>query len=212
MTTMRTTFRLFSVLISFFTLFEQSWGKSRLGDYYLGFGYSMADGDGEFQQTDGDILSIMGESPATNNSDWRVHLQYGNYDKVPPSMGDESSWKLGIDYLMYYDGHIDQNGMFRPYFGLGLGYLNDKAKLRLNDNGFNWNFLVGTEVLFTDDLSLYLGGSFYGLWGNFGDNDWEWDLGLTWWINDVHGISLDYQRPAEKSVNFIGLKYLYSWQ
>ncbi|MBC8349642.1 MAG: hypothetical protein H8E24_13645, partial [Verrucomicrobia bacterium] len=55
-------------------------------------------------------------------------------------------------------------------------------------------------------------GSFYGMWSDFGDNDWKWDVGFTWWINDIHGISIDYQRPAEKNMNFIGLKYLYSWQ
>ena len=185
--------------------------KSRLGEYYLGFGYSMADGDGGLQKASGDILSIMAESPASNTSDWRLGLEYGNYD-MGPGQGNETSWRLGIDYLMYYDGHVDQNGMFRPYFGIGLGYLSDKANIRLDDNGFNWNFLVGSEMLFTDDLSMYFGGSFYGLWSNFGDNDWEWDVGFTWWINEIHGISLDYRRPAEADMNFIGLKYLYSWQ
>ena len=186
--------------------------KSRLGEYYLGFGYSMADGDGVLKAASGDILSIMAESVANNTADWRLGLAYGNYDDIVTSTGDVTSWKLTLDYIMYYDGHVDQNGMFRPYCGLGVGYFNDKAAIRLDDNGFNWNFLVGTEMLFTDDLSMYFGGSFYGLWSNFGDNDWEWDVGFTWWINDVHGISLDYQRPAEADMNFIGLKYLYSWQ
>ena len=208
---MSKTVKSFSILCLMIASFGYLQGKSRLGDYYLGFGYSMADGDKAYQSYDGDILSIMAESPASNTSDWRLHLQYGNYDKGPGN-GDDSSWRLGMDYLMYYDGHVDQNGMFRPYFGVGLGYLNDGARIRLDDNGMNWNLLVGTEMLFTDDLSLYFGGSFYGLWSSFGENDWEWDLGLTWWINDVHGISLDYQRPAEKDMNFIGLKYLYSWQ
>ena len=97
-------------------------------------------------------------------------------------------------------------------FGIGLGYYNDDARIHLDGNGFNWSLLVGSEMLFTDNLSMYFGGSFYGMWSDFGDNDWKWDVGFTWWINDIHGISIDYQRPAEKNMNFIGLKYLYSWQ
>ena len=208
---MRLLFRFCSLLCLVFAALGSLSAKSRLGEYYLGFGYSMADGDGALQSASGDILSIMAESPASNTSDWRLGLEYGNYD-MGPGLGNDTSWRLGIDYLMYYDGHVDQNGMFRPYFGLGIGYLNDKVGIRLDDNGFNWNFLVGSEMLFTDDLSMYIGGSFYGLWGNFGDNDWEWDVGFTWWINEIHGISLDYRRPAEADMNFIGLKYLYSWQ
>ena len=38
------------------------------------------------------------------------------------------------------------------------------------------------------------------------------DLGLTWWINDIHGVSIEYNRGFDKRFNFIGLKYLYSWQ
>ena len=63
--------------------------KSRLGEYYLGFGYSMADGDKAMQQANGDVLSIMANSPATQSTDWRLALEYGNYD-LGPSLGDES--------------------------------------------------------------------------------------------------------------------------
>jgi hypothetical protein len=171
----------------------------------------MADGDKDWQSRSGDILSIMGNSPATNSADWRIALEYGNYD-FGPGQGNDTSWGLTLDYILHYDDYVFRNGIFRPYFGIGSGYFNDKAHIRLDDNGFNWNLMVGTEMIFTETLSMHVGGSFYGLWGNFGDNDWEWDTGITWWINDIHGISLDYQRPAEKDMNFIGLKYLYSWQ
>jgi len=171
----------------------------------------MADGDKTMQQASGDILSIMANSPATQSADWRLALEYGNYD-FGPSLGDDSSWGLTLDYIMHYDDYVFQNGMFRPYFGIGLGYFSDGAKIHLDDDGFNWSLMVGSEMLFTDDLSMYFGGSFYGMWSDFGDNDWKWDVGFTWWINDIHGISIDYQRPAEKDMNFIGLKYLYSWQ
>ena len=43
-------------------------------------------------------------------------------------------------------------------------------------------------------------------------NDFLFDLGLTWWINDVHGVALEYNHSFDQEVDFIGLKYLYSWQ
>lgn len=204
----------FRVLTGFLLLSALGGGlaaKSRIGEYYLGFGYSLVDGDQSLQSMQGDVLSIFGSSPQDTGADWRFHLNYGNYD-FGPGKGDDSAWDIGIDYLLYYDGHVEQNGIFRPYLGLGVDYMSNARGLLLDDNGFNWNFTLGTELLFTDELSMYVGGSFYGMWSDFGENDWAWDVGLTWWINDVHGLSLDYQRPAEKDVNFIGLKYLYSWQ
>ena len=50
------------------------------------------------------------------------------------------------------------------------------------------------------------------LLADFGENDFIFDLGLTWWINDIHGVSLEYNRAFDQEVDFIGLKYLYSWQ
>ena len=51
-----------------------------------------------------------------------------------------------------------------------------------------------------------------GLWSDFGENDFSLNTGLSYWINDVHGISLEYNRAFDKEVDFITLKYLYSWQ
>ncbi|MBC8350005.1 MAG: outer membrane beta-barrel protein [Verrucomicrobia bacterium] len=150
----------FSHFLCFLSLFwfTSVSAKSRLGEYYLGFGYSMADGDKQSSHDTGDILSIMANSPATQSADWRLALEYGNYDLVPD--GDKTSWGLTLDYIMHYDDYVFQNGMFRPYFGIGLGYFSDGAKIHLNDNGFNWSLMVGSEMLFTDDLSMYFGGSF----------------------------------------------------
>ena len=75
-----------------------------------------------------------------------------------------------------------------------------------------WIIGVGTEILFTDYLSMSLGANFIGLWSNLGENDFTFDVGLTWWVNDIHGVALEYNHAFDQEVNFIGLKYLYSWQ
>ncbi|MAL85996.1 MAG: hypothetical protein CMI23_06550 [Opitutae bacterium] len=182
--------------------------KSRLGEYYFGFGYAMADG-GKGVNLEGDFLNLSANSLASDSTDFNLNFSYGNVDY---NNSDESSWELGLDYIYHYDEYIFQNGMFRPFAGLGISYLSDSAKVRMNQDGFTWKFLGGTEILFTEYFSMSVGGSFKGLWSSFGENDFLFDLGLTWWINDIHGVSIEYNRGFDQEVNFIGLKYLYSWQ
>ena len=196
---------IFIILVTFVSI---SFSKSRLGEYYFGFGYAMADG-GKSDNIEGDFLSLSANSPASDSADFSLYFNYGNIDH---NNSDDSSWELGLDYIYHYDEYVFQNGMFRPFAGIGLSYLDDGPKARLNDDGFTWSFLAGTEILFTDYFSMSLGGKFKGLWSKFGENDFLFDLGLTWWINDVHGVALEYNHSFDQEVDFIGLKYLYSWQ
>ena len=190
-----------------------SFSKSRLGEYYFGFGYAMADG-GKDLNADGDFLNLSANSPASDSADFNLFLSYGNVDYKDTLGADQSgtSWELGLDFIYHYDEYVFQNGMFRPFAGVGLSFLSEDAKLRMGDDGFTWKFLAGTEILFTDYLSLSIGGNFKGLWSDFGVNDFLFDIGLSWWITDVHGVALEYNHAFDQEVDFIGLKYLYSWQ
>ena len=190
-----------------------SFSKSRLGEYYFGFGYAMADG-GKDLNADGDFLNLSANSPASDSADFNLFLSYGNVDYKDTLGADQSgtSWELGLDFIYHYDEYVFQNGMFRPFAGVGLSFLSEDAKLRMGDDGFTWKYLAGTEILFTDYLSLSIGGNFKGLWSDFGENDFLFDIGLSWWITDVHGVALEYNHAFDQEVDFIGLKYLYSWQ
>lgn len=201
------TFLASSILFSF-----TSFSKSRLGEYYFGFGYAMADG-GKGIDADGDFLNISANSPASDVADFNLYLSYGNVDYKQSSVDKSgTSWELGLDFTYHYDEYVFQNGMFRPFAGVGLSYLSEDAKVRMGDDGFTWKFLAGTEILFTDYLSMSIGGSFKGLWSDFGENDFLLDLGLSWWITDVHGVALEYNHAFDQEADYIGLKYLYSWQ
>ena len=60
-----------------------SFSKSRLGEYYFGFGYAMADG-GKDLNADGDFLNLSANSPASDSADFNLFLSYGNVDyKIP---------------------------------------------------------------------------------------------------------------------------------
>ena len=82
----------------------------------------------------------------------------------------------------------------------------------LADDGFSWNLQVGTELLFTEEISLAFGGKFFGLWSDFAETDFELGVDFVWWINDVHGVSLGYNHGLDGGIDVIGLKYLYSWR
>ncbi len=182
--------------------------KSRLGEYYLGFGYTMVDG-GKSGNLEGDLFELTANSIASDSTDFILSFSYGN---VENNTTDDSTFSIGLDYVYHYDDYVFQNGMFRPFVGLGLSYISDDMGVRLGDDGMTWSFLGGTEILFTDNFSFFLGGRFIGLWSDFGENDFYLNTAFTYWINDVHGIAIEYNRSFDQEVSFIGLKYFYSWQ
>ena len=49
------------------------------------------------------------------------------------------------------------------------------------------------------------------LW-DFGKTDAEWEASLLYWLEETHGIGLEYRHSNDADVNYIGLRYLYSWQ
>jgi len=183
--------------------------KARLGEYYLGFGYSMADGGNSADDLEGDFLNFRASNPFDSSSDLGIYLEYGNLERTG---SDASSWNLGVDYITHFEGPDLGSSNLRPYLGLGLGFLDEETPTRLGEDGFTWSVLLGTELKINKFFSLHLGGRFYGLWSEFGQNEFTTDLGCTWWFNPIHGASFQYQHAVESELNYFTLEYLYSWQ
>ena len=179
--------------------------KSRIGQYILGFGYSMADSGSD--EREGDFLRITAQAPNSSSTDLGVYLDYGT---MKNDGQDASSWNLGADYLFNFDGVGGRSARFTPVLGAGVGYLDDETPIRLGEDGFTWSLLVGSEIQFSNSLSLNLGGRFFGLWSEFGENEFTADASINWWFDAVHGVSFEYQRAFEAELNYFTLKYLYS--
>lgn len=181
--------------------------KSRIGQYVLGFGYSMAESGADDRE--GDFLRITAQAPNSSNSDLGVYLDYGTMEQ---NGSDASSWNLGADYLFNFNGVGGRSARFTPFLGAGVGYLDEETPIRLGEDGFTWSLLIGSEIQFSNYLSLSLGGRFFGLWSEFGENEFTADASINWWFNAVHGVSFEYQRAFEAELNYFTLKYLYSWR
>jgi len=181
--------------------------KSRIGQYVLGFGYSMAESGTDDRE--GDFLRITAQAPNSSNSDLGVYLDYGTMKRAGQ---DASSWNLGADYLFNFNGVGGRSARLTPFLGAGVGYLDDETPIRLGEDGFTWSLLVGSEIQFSKSLSLNLGGRFFGLWSEFGENEFTADASINWWFDAVHGVSFEYQRAFEAELNYFTLKYLYSWR
>ena len=181
--------------------------KSRIGQYVLGFGYSMAESGADDRE--GDFLRITAQAPNSSSTDLGVYLDYGT---MKNDGQDASSWNLGADYLLNFNGVGGRSARFTPFLGAGVGYLDDETPIRLGEDGFTWSLLVGSEIQFSNSLSLNLGGRFFGLWSEFGENEFTADASINWWFNAVHGVSFEYQRAFEAELNYFTLKYLYSWR
>ena len=181
--------------------------KSRIGQYILGFGYSMADSGSDDRE--GDFLRITAQAPNGSSTDLGVYLDYGTMDQ---NGSDGSSWNVGADYLFNFNGVGGRFARFTPFLGAGIGYLDDETPIRLGEDGFTWSLLFGSEIQFSNSLSLNLGGRFFGLWSEFGENEFTADASINWWFDAVHGVSFEYQRAFEAELNYFTLKYLYSWR
>ena len=181
--------------------------KSRIGQYILGFGYSMADSGSD--EREGDFLRITAQAPNSSSTDLGVYLDYGT---MKNDGQDASYWNLGVDYLLNFDGVGGRSARFTPFLGAGVGYLDDETPIRLGEDGFTWSLLVGSEIQFSNSLSLNLGGRFFGLWSEFGENEFTADASINWWFDAVHGVAFEYQRAFEAELNYFTLKYLYSWR
>jgi len=181
--------------------------KSRIGQYILGFGYSMAESGSD--EREGDFLRITAQAPNSSSTDLGVYLDYGT---MKNDGQDASSWNLGADYLFNFDGVGGRSARFTPFLGAGVGYLDEETPIRLGEDGFTWSLLIGSEIQFSNYLSLNLGGRFFGLWSEFGENEFTADASINWWFDAVHGVSFEYQRAFEAELNYFTLKYLYSWR
>ena len=69
-------------------------------------------------------------------------------------------WNVGADYIYHLDEFSGPDGMFRPYLGAGLGYLDDGSAISMAEDGFTWNLQAGTEILFTEEISSRFGAKF----------------------------------------------------
>ncbi len=192
--------------ISFLSAFVVS-GKSRIGSYFLGFGYGMAESSSD--DSEGDFFRLTAQAPNNSQSDIGIYLDYGAMEN---NGSDATSWNLGLDYIAHFSGIGGTSARLTPYLGAGIGYLDDERPIRLADDGLTWSLLIGSEVQFSDSLSLNLGGRFFGLWSEFGENEFTADAGITWWFDVTHGFSFEYQRAFEAEVNYFTVKYLHSWR
>jgi hypothetical protein len=188
-------------------LVTNSSAKSRIGQYILGFGYSMADSGSDDRE--GDFLRISAQAPNSSSTDLGVYLDYGT---MKNNGQDASSWNLGADYLFNFDGVGGRSARFTPFLGAGVGYLDDETPIRLGEDGFTWSLLIGSEIQFSNSLSINFWGRFFGLWSEFGENEFTADASINWWFDAVHGVSFEYQRAFEAELNYFTLKYLYSWR
>jgi len=198
--------RYFVLILLFTTIILPGFSKSRLGEYYYGFGFGMAEG-GKDDNLEGNFIRLNASGPNDSASDFSVFVDYGSIDN---NGSDHSSWNIGLDYLVHYEDFIGTNSRIHPFLGLGVSFLDEESPTIMEEDGFTWSFLFGSEVKFTRSLSASLHGRFFGLWSDFSTTDFSTNLGLTWWIDNEHGVLFDYSRSIDAELNYFTLKYLYS--
>ena len=90
-----------NLALLFFLFAVTATAKSRLGEYFLGFGYSIAESGSDDREAD--FLRLTAQAPNGSNSDIGVYLDYGTMEQ---NGSDASSWNLGLDYLAHFNGIV----------------------------------------------------------------------------------------------------------
>jgi len=200
-----------SLFLLLFTLFSLSLhlnARSTFGEYYIGMGGSYYD-TGKHADQQAWILRLNATAPNDSTSDVNIFLDYGHGKGVGET---GTSWNIGADFLVHNENLFCTSSILHPFLGLGISYLDEKLPLRLREDGFTWNIFSGAKIKIRPAISAHLGAQFWGLWSEFGENDFSLETGLSWWIDNQNGVSLDYQYSLEHELSYLTLKYLYSWQ
>ena len=196
----------FLIICTFISLALLS-GKTRVGEYYTGFGLGVVDDSNNLFE--GEAFNFFVNSLASDSVDF--DLQY-TYSGLETNSSKETVWELGLGMRYHFDHFHDNEGMFRPFMGLGVHYLGDPASLMLEEDGFGWSLEVGAEISFTQNFSFLFYAELYGLWKDFQYNDFEINSEFTWWMDEEHGFSVGYLHVVDPEVDYFLFKYLYSWR
>ena len=199
---------LFVLLLSLVSLSIHLTARNTLGEYFTGIGVSNYD-TGKYADQKAWLLRLNATAPNDSTSDINIYLDYGQSRGVGNT---GTSWNIGADILVHDENLFGNGSILHPYFGIGISYLDEEIPLRLPEDGFTWNVFSGAKILIKPSMAAHLGGQFWGLWSEFGENDFTLDTGLSWWIDYQNGVSVDYQYSLEHEVSYLTLKYLYSWQ
>lgn len=182
-------------------------GKSRLGEYYTGFGFGVV--DEATNAFEGDNFNVFVNSLASEPMDFTFEYSYSGLET---NSSRDTVWELGVGIRYHFDQFYDNQGMFRPFFGLGVNYLGDPASLLLEEDGLGWSIEAGAEISFTQSFSFLCFAELYGLWKDFQYNDFKIHSEFTWWMDEEHGLSVSYLRAVDPKVDYFLFKYLYSWR
>ena len=110
----------FLIICTFISLALLS-GKTRVGEYYTGFGLGVVDDSNNLFE--GEAFNVFVNSLASDSVDF--DLQY-TYSGLETNSSKETVWELGLGMRYHFDHFHDNEGMFRPFMGLGVHYLGDQ--------------------------------------------------------------------------------------
>ena len=85
------------------------------------FGVTRANG-GNGIDVEGDAIALSVNTLASDSADFIFSFDYG---KLETNASKDTSWSINADYVMQFGDADATHSLFRPYAGLGIGYLRD---------------------------------------------------------------------------------------
>jgi len=190
-----------------------AFSKTRLEDYYVGFEIATAV---SHDYLDGESFELSTNIPLESSS-LNFNLMIGNLDTAYSFLGtnyeiDVDQLDIGTDYLYHFQ---EFDGLI-PFVGIGLNYIETTVGLggvSADVDDVLWNLYLGVEFSISDQLTLTPQLRLHqGFDDIFDGAELEASVALTYWLNDHHGLSLNYTNNYLGDIDFLGLQYLYSWE
>jgi hypothetical protein len=203
----------FFVLSIFLFCSSFCWSKTRLGNYYVGFGVGRFDhpsqrvdvnGTRQFKEMDGVIFDVDLNLPLSHAFDFNLNFARSDFSDDNFSMHHNQ-----LDGALFYSMHFleRKTGFLLPYVGLGLQYSetkDDKAR-------YAGKLHTGAEFYLSESLTFSPRISYVNSFMDLNNNHFEVDLSLTWLAMKRHALALRFSKNVEVQSSTIGLQYLHSW-
>lgn len=212
-------------ILSFLSLgLHFSFGETRLGNYYFGFEVSRIDHSRSYlesngtstelknREMDGVSLNLALNLPLSDSFDLKLAVNRSDFSDDNKS---DHLNKASADLIFRYNRIKRDTGFILPFAGLGLLYTeyhNHKEK-------FHAVLQTGAEIYLHESFTLtprfnYIHSLLKQEWNHpeISENDFKFDLSLTWLATRKHALSLGFSKHVDSEVSTFGIEYLHSWK
>jgi len=209
-----------------------SWGETRLGNYYFGFGIHRIEHSRSYwenngsnwtpseRKMDGYSFELSLNLPLSDSFDLNLGIIRNDFndDAVTDHLNQAHA-----NLIYRFNRFKRETGFALPFAGLGLQYSEYKignwnpdarvnSALISNKEKLHIKIQTGAELYLNPELTLTPRLSYINQLFLDAQNDFLFDVSLSWLATRRHALSLAYSKYIDSQHSSLGIEYLHSWK